>query len=77
MFDVGGGELLLILLAVIILFGPEKIPEVSRFINKGIQKMRQAQNQIQEEITNITREVNATLAEKEDNKKPAQKNFEK
>ncbi len=77
MFDVGGGELLLILLAVIILFGPEKIPEVSRFINKGIQKMRQAQNQIQEEITNITREVNATLAEKEDNKKPAQKNLEK
>ncbi len=77
MFDVGGGELLLILIAVIILFGPEKIPEVSRFINKGIQKMRQAQNQIQEEITNITREVNATLAEKEDNKKPAQKNLEK
>ncbi|ROL58705.1 twin-arginine translocase TatA/TatE family subunit [Bacteroidetes/Chlorobi group bacterium MS-B_bin-24] len=73
MFDVGGGELLLILLAVIILFGPEKIPEVSRLISKGIQKMRQAQNQIQSEITNITREVNATLAEQEENKKPPQK----
>jgi sec-independent protein translocase protein TatA len=73
MFDVGGGELLLILLAVIILFGSEKIPEVSRLISKGIQKMRQAQNQIQSEITNITREVNATLAEQEENKKPPQK----
>jgi len=76
MFDVGGGELLLILLAVIILFGPEKIPEISRLINKGIQKMRQAQNQIQAEITNITREVNATLAEQEENKNPPQKNIE-
>jgi hypothetical protein len=35
--------------------------------------MRQAQNQIQSEITNITREVNATLAEQEENKKPPQK----
>ncbi|ROL56615.1 twin-arginine translocase TatA/TatE family subunit [Bacteroidetes/Chlorobi group bacterium Naka2016] len=80
MFDVGGGELLLIILAIILLFGPEKIPELSRMVNKGVRKMRQAQSQIQSELTNITREINATLAEKEDeqkfNQKPPQKNIE-
>ncbi|MCX7909011.1 MAG: twin-arginine translocase TatA/TatE family subunit [Ignavibacteria bacterium] len=69
MFDVGGGELLLIILAIIILFGPEKIPELSRIISKGFQKVRQAQSQIQSELTNITREINADLAEKEDTQK--------
>lgn len=69
MFDVGGGELLLIILAIIILFGPEKIPEFSRMINKGIRKIREAQNQFQSEITNITREINADLAEKEEKNK--------
>ncbi len=80
MFDVGGGELLFILLVIIILFGPEKIPELSRLINKGIRKVRQAQSQIQSEITNITREINADLAEKEDlgktNQKPSRRDVE-
>jgi len=28
MFDIGGGELIVIILAVILLFGPKKIPEI-------------------------------------------------
>lgn len=60
MFDVGGGELLLIILVILILFGPEKIPEIARFVNKGVQKIRQAQSQIQSEINSIVREINTT-----------------
>ncbi len=57
MFDVGGGELLLILLAIIILFGPKKIPEVARFMGKGIRQFRQAQSEIQSQISKIQHEV--------------------
>ncbi len=57
MFDVGGGELLLILLAIIILFGPKKIPEVARFLGKGIRQFRQAQSEIQTQISKIQQEV--------------------
>ncbi len=69
MFDIGGGELLLIILAIIILFGPEKIPEVSKFISKSLQKIRQAQIQIQREINTISAEIEDSL-KNEQVKKP-------
>lgn len=62
MFDVGGGELLLIILALILLFGPEKIPEIARLFNKGIQKARQAQMQLQKELHSINQEVQKNIA---------------
>ncbi len=80
MFDVGGGELLLIILVILILFGPEKIPEIARFVNKGVQKIRQAQSQIQSEINSITREINTSFEDNTNNKdfpSPSTKNFEK
>lgn len=58
MFDVGGGELLLILLAIIILFGPKKLPELTRMIGKGVQNIRKAQAQFQEQIREIERDIN-------------------
>ncbi|MEJ5244970.1 MAG: twin-arginine translocase TatA/TatE family subunit [Bacteroidota bacterium] len=57
MFDVGGGELLLILLAIVILFGPKKIPEVAQFLGKGLRQFRQAQSEIQTQISKIQQEV--------------------
>ncbi|MGQ9818704.1 MAG: twin-arginine translocase TatA/TatE family subunit [Candidatus Kapaibacteriales bacterium] len=61
MFDVGGGELLLIILALILLFGPEKLPEIARLFNKGIQKARQAQLQLQKELQSVTQEVQRNI----------------
>ena len=38
--DVGGGELLLILIAVFLLFGPKKIPEIARGIGKEMHEFQ-------------------------------------
>jgi len=61
MFDVGGPELLLILLAVILLFGPKKIPEISQMLGKGVQKVRNAQSQFQEQMRDIEKEVKSSV----------------
>ncbi|MCK5742016.1 MAG: twin-arginine translocase TatA/TatE family subunit [Chlorobi bacterium] len=58
MFDVGGSELILILLAVLVLFGPKKIPEFAKMMGKGMQKVKQAQGQFQEQMRNIQQEIN-------------------
>jgi sec-independent protein translocase protein TatA len=61
MFDVGGGELILIILAILLLFGPEKLPEFTKTITKGMRKVKQAQTQFQNQINEIQSEVNKTL----------------
>ena len=58
MFDVGGGELILILIAALLLFGPKKIPEIAQMIGKGMQQIKKAQSQFQAQISDIKNEVN-------------------
>jgi TatA/E family protein of Tat protein translocase len=57
MFDVGGGELLLIVLAILLLFGPQKLPEVAQTIGKGMRKVKQAQAQFQSQLNEIQNEI--------------------
>ncbi len=50
MFGLGGQEIFLILLIVLVLFGPKKIPELARGLGKGIQEFKKAQSNLQDEI---------------------------
>ncbi len=51
MFGLGGQELGLILLIVLLLFGANKIPELARGMGKGMREFRKAQNEIEEEFS--------------------------
>jgi len=68
--DVGGGELLLILLAVFLLFGPKKIPEIARILGKGLYELNKATHGIKEEFEKgkegIEKEMEENTYEKED-----------
>ena len=55
----GGAELFFIVLIVIMLFGSKKIPELARGLGKGISEIKNATGDIQREITEGAREVNA------------------
>ena len=57
MFDVGGGELLLIFVAVLLLFGPKKIPEVMRSVGKGLRQFRQAQEDLKQQMRDLSSDV--------------------
>ena len=50
MFDLGGGELLLILVDVLILFGPKKLPELAQGLGKGLRQFRKAQQDFSDQI---------------------------
>lgn len=54
MFSIGGGEIIFILLIVVMLFGADKIPEIARGLAKGIKEVRNAANDIKQEINNST-----------------------
>jgi sec-independent protein translocase protein TatA len=58
----GGSEWLLIVLAVLVLFGGRKIPEFMRGIGRGIREFNDAKN-------NVKKEIEDGIAEK-DTKQP-------
>lgn len=57
LFGVSGGEIFIILLFVLLLFGPKKIPEIARAIGKGISEMKKVQRDLNTEINKYTSEI--------------------
>ncbi len=57
-FNIGPMELLLILVIVLMVFGPDKIPEVGASLGKAIRKFRQATKELAEEFD--LEEINPT-----------------
>lgn len=50
MFNVGGGEVLVILLLAIIVLGPDKLPEAAKQAGKYLSEFRRMSNGFQQEI---------------------------
>ena len=48
--DVGGGELILIFLVVLMLFGGEKMPELARGVGKTLREIKKATAGVEEQI---------------------------
>ena len=49
-FDFGAGEIMLVVLAVLLVFGPSKIPEIARNLGKFINEIKRASEDIKTEI---------------------------
>ena len=47
---IGGPEIFVILLIVVMVFGADKIPEIARGLGKGIRQVKDATNDIKKEI---------------------------
>ena len=56
-FNLGGGEIFVILLIVVLLFGSKKIPELARGLGKGIREFKNATSDIQREIENSSNDI--------------------
>lgn len=54
MGGIGAPELLLIFLAVLLLFGAKRIPEIARGLGKGIREFKDATHDIKREIETST-----------------------
>lgn len=57
LFGISGGEILVVLLLVLILFGPKKIPEIARTFGKAINEVKKVQRDINTEINRYAAEV--------------------
>lgn len=53
---IGATEVILILFAVLLLFGSKKIPEVARAMGKGIREFQKATEEIKKELSDVEKE---------------------
>lgn len=56
MFGIGGSEIFVIILIAIMLFGADKVPEIARTLAKGITQLKNATDDIKNEITKSAEE---------------------
>ncbi len=54
--NLGGGEVLLIFLVILIFFGPKKIPELAGSLGKGLRKFREAKEGFEGQIKTAMKE---------------------
>src|SRR5580658_2477777 len=52
MFNIGPGELIVILIVALILLGPDKLPEMARTVGKGMRELRRATEDIKDQVEN-------------------------
>ena len=48
--SLGGGEILVILLVALIVFGPQRLPEIARQVGKAMNEVRKMQESVKREI---------------------------
>ena len=58
LFDVGGGQIILILALILIFFGARRIPELARGLGQGIREFKKATREVTDEIQNAANDRN-------------------
>jgi sec-independent protein translocase protein TatA len=51
LFNLGGGEIILILALVLILFGAKKLPELAKGLGQGIKEFKKATREVTDEVS--------------------------
>ncbi len=69
------GEMLLIALVIIVLFGPDKLPSIARDLGQGMRKMRGAVEDIKTEIMKETDNPVSEIKKEIEKVKDAAKDF--
>lgn len=50
LFNLGTGEIIIIAIVILLLFGGKKIPELMRGIGKGVRSFKEGVNDVKEEL---------------------------
>lgn len=62
--NLGAGEIILILLVILLLFGAKKIPELAQGLGKGMKEFKKSLKDVEDELKNTDDEIKKTDAKK-------------
>ncbi len=55
--NLGAGEIIIIALIILLLFGGKKIPELMRGLGKGVKSFKQGMSEVEKEIGDIEKDI--------------------
>ena len=58
LFGLGWGEIVLIVLVILLLFGGKKIPELMKGLGKGVKSFKAGLSEVESEIEDIKKDIN-------------------
>lgn len=67
--NLGTGEIILILLVILILFGAKKIPELAQGLGKGIREFKKTMREVEEDIKSEVQKIETKNESKEQENK--------
>ncbi|HTP13618.1 MAG TPA: twin-arginine translocase TatA/TatE family subunit [Bacteroidota bacterium] len=62
--NLGGGEILIIVLFILVFFGAKKIPELAQGLGKGIREFRKAARDIQDDVEKEVKQIDKPAEDK-------------
>ena len=62
MFNLGPGEILVILVVALLIFGPKRLPEIGKSIGKSMREFRRASTELRDEFERLGEEDKARPA---------------
>lgn len=57
MQNIGTGEIIIVALVVLLLFGGKKIPELMRGLGKGVKSFKEGMNDVRKELDDISTDI--------------------
>ncbi len=69
-FNLGTGEIILIVAIILLLFGGRKIPELMRGIGKGVKSFKQGMNEVEDELKKPLEDLDKDKAKDEPGSRP-------
>ena len=64
LFNLGTGEIIIIAIVILLLFGGKKIPELMRGIGKGVRNFKDGLNDVTDEINKVDEKKPSTYEKK-------------
>ena len=64
--NLGAGEIIIIALVILLLFGGKKIPELMKGLGKGVKSFKQGMEDVEKEIGDLDAEIKKPIEKKEE-----------
>lgn len=68
LFNLGAGEIIIIALVILLLFGGKKIPELMKGLGKGVRSFNEGMKEVKDEINKPLEDDKASRDDKDDAK---------